>query len=253
MCRIVFKEKKHKLPFTFRILEYTSVPRGSITLFHRPWKLQRVKLSDVGFCSVQIFPKADMNSLTLNLINMFSTLFPVSCLNDCLPEEFLWDQIHGPMLARIWTSDCIRGFPYEPSILSLVYVSKKCSIIGVNLRLFMRPTLCILCELTSECLYSASAEWCPAAVAVYYVCSWSAFATGVSTERSQVSMLQHHFSMWTIAWERVMSGEIALKSMFLIQTKMLDRWNCINGGGRCLRSLPLHPAGPFPPCWITCT
>lgn len=119
-----------------------------------------------------------MNSLTLNLINMFSTLFPISCLNDCLPEEFLWDQIHGPMLARIWTSDCIRGFPYEPSILSLVYVSKKCSIIGVNLRLFMRPTLCILCELTSECLYSASAEWCPAAVAVYYVlmkclCHWS--------------------------------------------------------------------------------
>lgn len=184
-----------------------------------------------------------MNSLTLNLINMFSTLFPISCLNDCLPEKSLWDQIHGAMPARIWTSECIRGFPYEPSILSSVYVSKKCSVIGADLRLFIRPTLCILCELTSEYLYSASVEWCPAAVAVYYVCSWSAFAGGVSTERSQVSMLQHHFSMWTIAWERVMSGEIGLKSMFLIQTKMLDRQNHIKWGWQV-------PQMPSPsPCW----
>lgn len=183
---------------------------------------------------------------------MFSTLFPMSHLNNSLPRKSLWDQIHGPMLARIWTSECIRGFSYEPNILSLVYVSTKCSIIGADLRLFMRPILCILCELTSECLYSASVDWCPVAVEVHYVHSWSAFVSEISTERSQVSVLQHLFCMWTIAWERVMSGVIGIKSMFLILTKMLDRQNHINGDGRCLRSLSLHPAGPFPPCWITC-
>lgn len=168
------------------MLEYTSVQRGSITLLHRPWKCQRVKLSDARFCSVQIFPKADTNSLTLKHLNVFSTLFPMLCLSNSLTGKSLWDQIHGAMLARIWTSECIRGFPHEPSILSLVYVSKKCSVIGADLRLFMRPTLCILCELTSEYLYSASVDWCPVAVKVLDVRSWSAFVSGISTERSQV-------------------------------------------------------------------
>lgn len=110
---------------------------------------------------------------------MFSTLFPMSCLNNSLPEKSLWDQIHGPMLARVWTSEWIIGFPYEPSILSLGCVSKKCSVIGADPRLFMRPTLCILCELTSEYLYSASVDWCPVAVEVYLcallecLCQWN--------------------------------------------------------------------------------
>lgn len=55
--------------------------------------------------------------------------------------------------------------------------------------------------------------------------------------------LQHRFCMWTIAWERVMSGVIGLKSMFLIPTKMLDRQNHIKWGWQV-------PKKPSPsPCW----
>lgn len=56
-------------------------------------------------------------------------------------------------------------------------------------------------------------------------------------------MLQHHFCMWTITWEMVMSGVTGLKSMFLIQTKMLDRQNHIKWGWQV-------PQKPSPsPCW----
>lgn len=108
----------------------------------------------------------------------------------------------------------------------------------------MRPTLCNLCKLTSEYLYSASVDWCPVAVEVHYVHSWSAFVSGISAERTQVSMPQHHFCMWAIAWERVMSGVTGLKSIFQIQTKMLDRKNHIKWGWQ----VPQNPS-PSPYWW----
>lgn len=72
------------------------------------------------------------------------------------------------------------------------------------------------------------------------------FVNGILTERSQVSMLQHHFCKWTIAWERVMSGVIGLKSMFLIQTKMLDWQNHIKWGWQVPQKPPPSPCLSFP-------
>lgn len=154
---------------------------------------------------------------------------------------------------RIWTSEYVREFPYGPSILSLVYVSKKCTVIGADLQVgseahfmhfegfYFGVSVVCLCGLM---LFSSGSMLC---VLMECLCQCS-FSWKEPRFHAPAPRLNMNHSVG-----RGDEWEIGLKSVFLIQTKMLDRQKHIKWGGRSLWSLSLRPADPFPSCWITCT
>lgn len=154
---------------------------------------------------------------------------------------------------RIWTNEYVREFPYGPSILSLVYVSKKCTVIRGDLQVgseahfmhfggfYFGVSVVCLCGLM---LFSSGSMLC---VLMECLCQCS-----LSGKEPHFHAPAPHLNM-NHSVGRGDEWEIGVKSVFLIQTKMLDRQKHIKWGWKEPLQPTPHPADPFPSCWITCT
>ena len=154
---------------------------------------------------------------------------------------------------RIWTNENIREFPHGPNILFQVYVSNMCSVIGADL------------QVGSETHFMHIGGFY-FRVSVVCLCGLMPFSSGSTLCALMECLCQHSFSWKEPSFcapapllntnhsvGRGDEQEIGLKSLFLIQAKMLDRQNHIKWGWKEPQKPTLHPADPLPSCWITCT